>query len=133
VSDGKCPVRRPGDGQVRPGEDPKDIYRCMRNEGHQPPNAHVWEVDPEPQPPSDAAVLNARTFDGVVYLDSSDVIAALRRRADQATTEAESYGDELDEDGFQASTAWRMVASEMTERADELQFAVIAHQSEDPS
>jgi hypothetical protein len=105
----------------------------MRNEGHQPPNAHVWDADPEPQPPSDAAVLNARTIDGVVYLEGSDVIAALRRRADQATTEAESYGDKLDEDGFQAATAWRMVASEMTERADELQFAVIAHQSEDAS
>lgn len=129
MSTEQCPVRRKGDGQIRPGEDPRHIYRCMRREGHKPSNAHVWESDPEPQPESDAAVLNARTIDGVVYIDSGDVIAALRRRAGQAKTEAESYGNELDEDGFNAATAWRMVEADMTDRADEIQFAVIAHQT----
>jgi hypothetical protein len=133
MTDGKCPVRRSGNGQIRPGEDPKDVYRCMRNAGHQPANAHVWESEPEPPPVSDAAVLSARTIGGIVYIDGRDVIAALRRRADQALAEAESLGDELDEDGFQASTAWHMVAAEMTERADEFQFALIAHQAEETS
>ena len=127
--DGKCPARRQGNDQVRPGEFPNEVYRCMRDAGHQPPNAHVWPYDPEPSPEPDAAFLNARTIDGIVYIDANDVIAALRRRAQQAATEAESYGNELDEDDFQAAVSWRAVERDMTERADEIQFAVIAHQN----
>jgi hypothetical protein len=79
-----------------------------------------------------AVIFDTRTISGVTYLSSDDVADALRHRADECTEYALSLGDDLDDDGYLTSVAWHTVAAELHARADAIQFAVIAHLTDEP-
>ena len=83
---------------------------------------------PDAIPLPDPMVVNARTIDGMVYLAGPDIVAALRHRAAQVTAEALTLGDQLDGDTFVTAVTLHAIAAAMNQRADEIQFAIIAHQ-----
>jgi hypothetical protein len=78
--------------------------------------------------------LKCRTIGGDVYVRQADLVAALRERAAECAEDgvAKIAKDPDDPDEVNLGIAWRMIGSELRERADELALAEIAHQTEHP-
>lgn len=69
-----------------------------------------------------------------MYVRQADVVAALRARATECTQygEAKIISDPDDPDEVNLGIAYRMIGSELAERADELALAELAHQTDHP-
>lgn len=80
-----------------------------------------------------AIEIGARTIDGVVYLDSSDVSAALRNRAAEIEAQALALGDDLTPEQYEVAVAYHSTAMELRQRADWVDVATIEHVTEQSS
>lgn len=72
--------------------------------------------------------IGSRTVDGAVYLKAQDVATALRGRAD----EIEAIAEGLDAEQHETASAYLTVVTELRERADWIDIAVIDHLTECP-
>jgi hypothetical protein len=74
--------------------------------------------------------IESRTLDGRVWLAADDVAEALRTRAAEFTDQAEALGDPVPGEEWDLAVVLHATASELHQRADALDCAVIEHISD---